>query len=179
MDKRIDYASLYKSGQETVVNEATTLKAGLTGIVSLWIYITEQTAVLWFIAILVALFDYLSGVISAWINGEFDSKFGWHGAIRKLGILMLPLFAILMDYVSIILGELINVKFANHGILFIITCVWIIGNDGGSFLANLARAGVPIPAFLVDRMADFQRKELRGEALKNLHEVKQKEEKEK
>lgn len=153
--------SKYAQTQDT-----ETVKAGLAGIVSLWIYFTEQTAVLWFVAVLVALLDYISGVISALVRREFDSRVGWKGAIRKLGILLLPLFAILVDYVSVIIGELINLKFANHGILFVITCVWIIGNDGGSFLTNLALAGVPVPKFLIDRMAEFQRKELRGEALK-------------
>lgn len=88
--------------------------------------------------------DYITGLVVAGVfhksgkteNGALESRAGFKGLVRKCGILLLVLLAVLLDQAT--------------GLSFIRTavCFFFIANEGLSILENLGLMGVPYPAFL-------------------------------
>ncbi|WP_196600305.1 phage holin family protein [Pectinatus frisingensis] len=91
--------------------------------------------------------DYVSGVIAAYENPrqKLNSRRGFWGIGRKVMILLLVAVAHFMDYVT----EQDNIR--------TLIVFFFIGNEGLSILENAANAGVPVPAKLKGRLAQFTR----------------------
>lgn len=148
------------------MDEKVIEQIAVTSVIACLGYIYSQINAFYLIATVVTFMDFFSGITAAWVRSEFDSRYGMQGMLRSLGILTLPFFAILVDYTAIILGNVVNLAISTNGLLYVLTCSWIVGINGCSFLANLKRMGIPIPQFLVLRMAELHRKELKGLELK-------------
>lgn len=102
------------------------------------------------VLIAVMLIDYITGLTSAYRNGELKSKTGLLGILKKVSYLVLVAVGGVVDY--LICSGLATAGF-DFGVTYccgLIVCVWLIINELISILENLAGLGTPIPKFLVN-----------------------------
>lgn len=92
--------------------------------------------------------DYLSGVLVGYKLGELSSKKGKEGIIKKIGILMCVIVAVLADKVI-----------GTDNLLRTAIIICFIGNEGISVLENATNLGVPIPQKLTDALLQLKGKE--------------------
>lgn len=92
--------------------------------------------------------DYLSGVLVGYKLGELSSKKGKEGIIKKIGILMCVIVAVLTDKVV-----------GTDNLLRTAIIICFIGNEGISVLENATNLGVPIPKKLTDALLQLKGKE--------------------
>lgn len=101
------------------------------------------------VLIAVMLIDYITGLTSAYRNGELKSKTGLIGILKKVSYLVLVAVGGVVDY--LICSGLATAGF-DFGVTYccgLIVCVWLIINELISILENLSELGTPIPPFLV------------------------------
>ena len=79
--------------------------------------------------------DYLSGLIKAFTTKTLDSKIGFKGILKKVGILCIVALAVVVDRIT---GE--------SGAIRTLVIYYFVANEGLSVLENLSIAGLPIPA---------------------------------
>lgn len=92
------------------------------------------------------LFDYITGVLSAWINPnkKLDSRKGWNGLKRKGFILIM-----------VMLGHFFDNAIGQSTMTRDILALFYLGNEGLSILENVANCGVPVPQKFKDKLAQF------------------------
>lgn len=98
-------------------------------------------AVLMALVTLVAL-DYITGLMSAYVNKSLSSEIGQKGILKKIGIFLAVGLAHVVDRTGL----------AGEPILRTMSIVFFMGNEGLSILENLAEIGVPLPAGLRDAL---------------------------
>lgn len=81
--------------------------------------------------------DYISGLIKAYNTKTLSSSIGFRGILKKVGILIIVMLAVLVDRVTI-----------NNGGVRTLVIYYFVANEGLSVLENLAEAGLPIPKTL-------------------------------
>ena len=111
--------------------------AGVTAIFGGWDMLMTALVVM-------AVADYVTGLVAAGISGSLDSRVGWKGILKKLLIFVAVAVAATVDMATGLEGHPLRAA----------ACLFYIGNEGISIVENLGRAGVPIPARLA---ALFQR----------------------
>lgn len=79
--------------------------------------------------------DYISGLIKAFNTKTLDSKIGFRGILKKVGILCIVALAVVVDRIT---GE--------SGAIRTLVLYYFVANEGLSVLENLSIAGLPIPA---------------------------------
>ena len=84
--------------------------------------------------IVAIILDYVSGIIKAYVNKDLSSKIGFKGLLKKVGVLVIVMLAVLVDRIT---GE--------TGAIRTLVIYYFVANEGLSILENLALAGVPIP----------------------------------
>lgn len=84
--------------------------------------------------IVAIILDYISGIIKAYVNKDLSSKIGFKGLLKKVGVLLIVMLAVLVDTIT---GE--------TGAIRTLVIYYFVANEGLSILENLALAGVPIP----------------------------------
>lgn len=113
------------------------LAAGITAIFGGWDMLMTALVVM-------AVADYVTGLVAAGISGGLDSRVGWKGILKKLLIFVAVAVAATVDMATGLEGHPLRAA----------ACLFYIGNEGISIVENLGRAGVPIPMRLA---ALFQR----------------------
>ena len=78
--------------------------------------------------------DYISGLIKAYVTKTLSSKIGIRGILKKVGVLLVVMLAVLIDRVA---GE--------TGAIRTLVIYYFVANEGLSVVENLAQADVPIP----------------------------------
>ena len=78
--------------------------------------------------------DYISGLIKAYNTKQLSSKIGFKGILKKVGILLIVMLAVLVDRVT-----------GNTGAIRTLVIYYFVANEGLSILENLGQAGLPIP----------------------------------
>ena len=78
--------------------------------------------------------DYVSGLIKAYVTKSLSSKIGLRGILKKVGVLLVVMLAVLIDRVT---GE--------TGAIRTLVIYYFVANEGLSIVENLAQAEVPIP----------------------------------
>ena len=78
--------------------------------------------------------DYISGIIKAYECKVLSSKIGFRGILKKVGVLLVVMLAVLIDRVT---GE--------TGAIRTLVIYYFVANEGLSIVENLAEAGIPIP----------------------------------
>lgn len=78
--------------------------------------------------------DYVSGLIKAYESKTLSSKIGLKGIIKKVGVLLVVMLAVLIDRVT-----------GDTGAIRTLVIYYFVANEGLSIVENLAQAGVPIP----------------------------------
>lgn len=81
--------------------------------------------------------DYISGLIKAYNTKTLSSSIGFRGILKKVGILLIVMLAVLVDRVTV-----------NSGAIRTLVIYYFVANEGLSILENLAVAGLPIPKSL-------------------------------
>ena len=96
------------------------------------------------VLIAVMLIDYITGLTSAYRNGELKSKTGLIGILKKVSYLVLVAVGGVVDY--LICSGLATAGF-DFGVTYccgLIVCVWLIINELISILENLSELGTPV-----------------------------------
>lgn len=96
--------------------------------------------------------DYISGLAKAYITKTLSSQIGLKGIIKKVGVLLVVMLAVLIDRVT---GE--------SGAIRTLVIYYFVANEGLSIIENLAQAGVPIPKVIKDALKALK-KEDKGNA---------------
>lgn len=78
--------------------------------------------------------DYVSGIIKAFNNKTLSSRIGLRGLLKKIGILIIVMLAVLIDRVT-----------GNTGAIRTLVLYYFVANEGLSIIENLGQAGLPIP----------------------------------
>lgn len=78
--------------------------------------------------------DYVSGIIKAFNNKTLSSRIGLRGLLKKIGILIIVMLAVLIDRVT-----------GNTGAIRTLVLYYFVANEGLSIVENLGQAGLPIP----------------------------------
>lgn len=79
--------------------------------------------------------DYVSGIMKAFVMKELSSKIGLRGLLKKVGVLMVVMLAVIVDRVT---GE--------TGMVRNLVIYYFVANEGLSIIENLGQTGVPIPS---------------------------------
>lgn len=78
--------------------------------------------------------DYVSGIIKAYTTKTLSSSIGFKGIVKKVGLLLLVMVSVLVDYVT-----------GQTGAVRTLVIYYFVANEGLSIIENLSIAGVPIP----------------------------------
>lgn len=84
--------------------------------------------------IIAIVLDYISGLIKAYNNKVLSSKIGFRGIVKKLGILVLVMIAVVVDRIT-----------GDTGAIRSLIIYYFVANEGLSIIENLGQAGLPIP----------------------------------
>lgn len=111
-------------------------------------FFTGLPVIMWVLIGMMTL-DYVTGIITGLMGvssktegGKLSSGAAFKGILKKVGVLMVVLLAVLLD---LAVANSANVTFnAVTGA----TCLWFIASEGVSVLENAAELGVPIPGIL-------------------------------
>ena len=83
---------------------------------------------------MVVLLDFITGVVRAIVNEEFNLNDMFKGILKKVGYIVL-----------IILCHMVDILFNTGGEVRLMSIMFLSGIDGISILENLRDLGVPIP----------------------------------
>jgi len=78
--------------------------------------------------------DFISGVITAIVSGELDSKVMYMGGVKKIGVISV-----------VAVGNILDVVLGLGGTLRTLTISYFIANEGISLLENWGKMGLPVP----------------------------------
>lgn len=78
--------------------------------------------------------DYISGILKAYVTKELSSRTGLKGIIKKVGVLLVVMLAVIIDNVT-----------GGTGAIRTLVIYYFVANEGLSVIENLGQAGVPIP----------------------------------
>ena len=109
----------------------------LSGIGTGFIYLLGGWDIALYCLIVAIALDYISGLMKAYYTKTLSSRIGFRGILKKLGILLLVMVAVLVDKST---GE--------SGAIRTLVIYYFVANEGLSIIENLAAAGIPIPNFL-------------------------------
>jgi toxin secretion/phage lysis holin len=97
--------------------------------------------------------DYITAIIGAIKSGSVSSKVGTKGIYKKLGLIIVLILSIVIDFV----GNYAKVNSPNLEMLNIFdfspatftTTLWMIGNETISIVENLIKMNVAVPKVLI------------------------------
>lgn len=107
--------------------------------------------------IITMLIDYISGMSKAYINGEWSSKVGFKGIVKKLGYIGVVIVAAVMDWVIYSGLKGVGISIGMSYYLGLIVTIWLLINECISILENLGSIGVPLPSFLIKGIKKLQK----------------------
>ncbi len=114
-----------------------TICAILSGISTALIYLLGGFDVALNCLLIAIVLDYVSGLIKAYNTKTLSSRIGFRGLLKKIGLLILVMVAVLVDRVT-----------GNSGAIRTVIIYYFVANEGLSIIENLGEAGIPIPKFL-------------------------------
>lgn len=109
----------------------------------LWLFGAWDITLQVLLALIIA--DYITGLMVGFSTNNISSKIGFKGLLKKAGILICVIVAVMADKV---IGTDNTLRLA------IILC--FCGNEGISILENVTKLGVPIPQKLLDALLQLK-----------------------
>lgn len=106
----------------------------LAGFSTSFIYLVGGIDVAIQCLLIAIIIDYISGLIKAFNTKQLSSKIGFKGILKKVGVLLIVMLAVLIDRVT---GE--------TGAIRTLVIYYFVANEGLSIIENLGQAGLPIP----------------------------------
>lgn len=126
--------------------QQTFISVALAGL----LYYLNIMAIPVIVLVCIMLIDYITGMISAWVNAELSSKKGLFGIVKKICYLFAIASAMGIDWLIYSGMTQIGIQL-DYTIFFgVLVTIWLIINEIISILENLAKIGVPLPKFLVN-----------------------------
>ena len=126
--------------------QQTFISVALAGL----LYYLNIIAIPVIILVCIMIIDYITGMISAWVNAELSSKKGIIGIVKKICYLFAIAAAMGIDWLIYSGMTQIGIQL-DYTIFFgVLVTIWLIINEIISILENLAKIGVPMPKFLVN-----------------------------
>lgn len=113
----------------------------LANIATTFIYLFGGIDVALQCLLIAIILDYISGMIKAYNTKTLSSSIGFKGILKKVGVLIIVMLAVLVDRVTLDNGEIRS-----------LVIYYFVANEGLSILENLAVAGLPIPKKLKDAL---------------------------
>ncbi len=106
------------------------------------------------VLVLFMVLDYVTGLLRGYVNKELSSDIGLKGIARKAVIFIVLIVAVALD-------RLLN---TGNWLFRTLVCYFYIANEGLSLLENCGSLGLPIPAKILDALAqlkDGEKKEIK------------------
>ena len=128
--------------------EVKTIQVVVSAVITGLLYYLGIVAVPIIILVIAMIIDYITGMMSAWLNAELSSKKGIKGIVKKVSYLALVAVAMIVDWLIFQGLRQINIDMKYSVFFAVLVAVWLIINELISVLENLSRMGVPIPNFL-------------------------------
>lgn len=147
-------SSIFKKGCFIFMDEKI-VKAGIVGISSFITYISQNFTPLIFILILLEVMDYITGIVSAKINGELTGRKASLGFIKKVFYFFLIAVAFCFDYVISYTGSIISMNFGWPSIFGVLSVSYLCSTEAISILENLSEIGIKVP-FLTSALKSFR-----------------------
>lgn len=113
----------------------------LANIATTFIYLFGGIDVALQCLLIAIILDYISGMIKAFNTKTLSSSIGFKGVLKKVGVLIIVMLAVLVDRVTL-----------DNGGIRSLVIYYFVANEGLSILENLAVAGLPIPKKLKDAL---------------------------
>ena len=110
------------------------LNAVISVVCTTFIWLIGGVDVAFLCLITAIVLDYISGLIKAYNTKTLSSNIGFRGILKKVGVLVIVMLAVLVDRVTV-----------NNGSIRTLVVYYFVANEGLSILENLAVAGLPIP----------------------------------
>lgn len=92
--------------------------------------------------------DYLTGLLSAAVNGELSSKVGFRGIAKKVFV-----------FILVAVGHLADIALGTASIIQDAVCYFYMANEFISILENAGKIGIPVPDILKNAVKALQGKE--------------------
>lgn len=92
------------------------------------------------------IFDYVTGILSAIINGKLSSYKGYKGIIKKIALYILVAISVLLE------------RFIGIPAIREIVIMFFIGNEGISILENMVEIGVDVPPAIKTALNEINKK---------------------
>ena len=113
----------------------------LANIATTFIYLFGGIDVALQCLLIAIILDYISGMIKAYNTKTLSSSIGFKGILKKVGVLIIVMLAVIVDRVTL-----------DNGGIRSLVIYYFVANEGLSILENLAVAGLPIPKKLKDAL---------------------------
>ena len=139
------------------MDKETTLKGLISAIMAGLAAYTKVILIPLSLLIITMLIDYISGMLKAYINGEWSSKVGFKGIVKKLGYIGVVIVAAVMDWVIYSGLKGVGISLGMSYYLGLIVTIWLLINECISILENLGSIGVPLPTFLIKGIKKLQK----------------------
>ena len=141
----------------TKTDNEKTFKAFLSAATAGLLAYTKVILIPLALLLIMMIVDYISGMSKAYINGEWSSKVGFRGIVKKVGYIGVVIVAAVMDWViySGLKGVGVDIRMSYY--LGLIVTIWLLINECISVLENLGAIGVPLPAFLIKGIKKLQK----------------------
>ena len=125
--------------------QQTFISVALAGL----LYYLNIIAIPVIILVCIMIIDYITGMISAWVNAELSSKKGIIGIVKKICYLFAIAAAMGIDWLIYSGMTQIGIQLDYTVFFGVLVTIWLIINEIISILENLAKIGVPLPKFLM------------------------------
>ena len=96
--------------------------------------------------LLVILFDYITGLLSAIYNKEVSSKIGFKGIIKKIALLCGVALSVVIDNIT-----------GSSGVIRTGVIYFFVANEGISILENLAEMNIKMPKKITDILSQLKK----------------------
>lgn len=117
------------------------ISAILANVATVFIYLFGGVDVALQCLLIAIILDYVSGLIKAYSTKTLSSSIGFKGILKKVGVLIIVMLAVLVDRVTV-----------DNGGIRSLVIYYFVANEGLSILENLAVAGLPIPKKLKEAL---------------------------
>lgn len=135
-------------GRNSMMKE-TAIKTILTVALAALAAYFQQLVVPITVLIIMMIFDYVSGMASAWVTKELSSRIGAMGIVKKVCYLLVVAVGMVVDYIIQAVSTPLGLELAGYSIFGLLVIVWLTLNELISILENMKEIGVPLPGFLL------------------------------
>ncbi len=112
-------------------------------------YLLDKITEILVVLTILVMLDYLLGLTTAIIKGQWDKKIGIEGLVRKVGYIVCVLIGFLVDFTLLWLTKNAGWQINTGGFFGIATTCYLIGTEGISCINHLYTLGIPVPKFLI------------------------------